>query len=73
MSRGDIMITELTAQSIAHQQEHDLVRTLERRRLAAERAVNEHGGERLALIAHLARQSRRMRTPAASSLHHAAG
>ncbi|MFC5679349.1 hypothetical protein [Aeromicrobium endophyticum] len=63
------MITEFTAQSIAHQQEHELVRTLERRRLAAERAVNEHGGDRLALIAHLARESRRAAAPRATSPH----
>ena len=63
------MITDFTAQSIAHQQENELVRTLERRRLAAERAVNEHGGERLALIAHLARQSRRTPPRATTSLH----
>ena len=53
------MITEFTAQTIAQQQERELVRTLERRRVAAERAVAQHGGERLALIAHLARESRR--------------
>ena len=63
------MITEFTAQAIAHQQEHELVRTLERRRLAAERAVNEHGGDRLALIAHLARESRRATASAAGHLH----
>ena len=63
------MITEFTAQSIAHQQEHELVRTLERRRLAAERAVNQHGGERLALIAHLARESRKARAAVAGHLH----
>jgi hypothetical protein len=69
MSIGDIMITEFTAQSIVHQQEHELVRTLERRRLAAERAVNEHGGERLALIAHLARESREVGAQAARHLY----
>ena len=53
------MITEFTAQSIAQQQERELVRTLERRRVAAERAVAQHGGQRLALIAHLAREGRR--------------
>jgi hypothetical protein len=63
------MITEFTAQSIVHQQEHELVRTLERRRLAAERAVNEHGGDRLALIAHLARESRKARSTVAGHLH----
>lgn len=55
------MITEYTAQSIVQQQERELTRTLERRRLAAERAVNAHGGDRLALIAHLARESRASR------------
>ena len=63
------MYTEFTAQSIAQHEERELVRTLERRRLAAERAVNQHGGERLALIAHLARESRRAGTTVADQLH----
>lgn len=63
------MYTEFTAQSIAQHEERELVRTLERRRLAAERAVNQHGGERLALIAHLAREGRRAGTTVAGHLH----
>lgn len=59
------MITEYTAQSIAQQQERELVRTLERRRVAADRAVAQHGGQRLALIAHLAREGRRHKGAAA--------
>ncbi len=55
------MFTEFTAQSQVQQQERELTRTLERRRVAAERAIQQHGGERLALIAHLARESRRAR------------
>jgi hypothetical protein len=61
MSRGDIMFTEYTAQSLAQQQERELAQKLERRRVAAERALEQHGGERLALIAHLAREGRRAR------------
>lgn len=53
------MYTDYTAQSIAQHEERELVARLERRRVAAERAVEQHGGERLALIAHLARESRR--------------
>ena len=55
------MFTEFTAQSQVQQQERELTRTLERRRVAAERAIQQHGGERLALIAALARESRRAR------------
>jgi len=59
------MYTDFIAQSESHQQERELTERLERRRVAAERAVQEHGGERLALIAHLARQARATRTVAA--------
>lgn len=52
------MFTEFTAQSQIRQQEQELTRTLERRRVAAERLLEQHGGERLALIAALARESR---------------
>ncbi|KQX75200.1 hypothetical protein [Aeromicrobium sp. Root472D3] len=55
------MFTEFTAQAQVQQQERELTRALERRRVAAERAIEQHGGERLALIAHLARESRRAR------------
>lgn len=63
------MFTDFTAQSIAQHEERELVRTLERRRLAAERAVNQHGGERLALIAHLARESRKAKATVAGHVH----
>ena len=53
------MINEHIAQLEAQQYERELAGRLERRRIAAERAVREHGGERLAVIAHLARQARR--------------
>ncbi|MCU1679104.1 MAG: hypothetical protein JWM93_3862 [Frankiales bacterium] len=52
------MYTEFIAQSDYQQQERELTQRLERRRVAAERAVQQHGGERLALIAHLARKGR---------------
>ncbi len=56
------MFTEFTTQPQVEQQERELALRLERRRIAAERAVQEHGGERLAVIAHLARQARRSTT-----------
>ena len=52
------MITEFIAQSEHQQHERELTQRLERRRVAAERAVQDHGGERLAVIAFLARTSR---------------
>ncbi|MEJ7635990.1 hypothetical protein [Aeromicrobium sp.] len=52
------MITEYLAQADTQQRERELVETLERRRVAAERAVEHFGGNRLALIAHLARTAR---------------
>jgi hypothetical protein len=51
------MYNDFIAQVDAQQHERELSERLEERRLAAERAVQEHGS-RLALIAHLARQSR---------------
>lgn len=59
------MINEFTSQVETQQAERELTQRLERRRVAAERAVQEHGGERLALIAHLARQARATRHVAA--------
>lgn len=58
------MLTEFTAQTQVHHHEQELTERLERRRVAAERAVAEHGGERLALIAFLARQARAPRRTA---------
>lgn len=55
------MINDFTSQVQTQQAERELTQRLERRRIAAERAVQEHGGERLALIAHLARQTRATR------------
>ena len=52
------MYTEFAAQVEAQQHERELTERLERRRVEAERAVQEHGGERLAVIAFLARQTR---------------
>lgn len=52
------MFTEFTVQSEIQQQERELVQRLERRRVAAERAVEQHGGQRLAVVAHLARRAR---------------
>jgi hypothetical protein len=52
------MFTEFTALSDAQQHERELAVRLERRRTVAERAVQQHGGDRLALIAHLARRAR---------------
>lgn len=52
------MINDYIAQVDHQQHERELAVRLEHRRIAAERAVQEHGGERLALIAYLARQAR---------------
>lgn len=52
------MINDYLAQVEQEQHERELSQRLERRRIAAERAVQEHGGERLAFIAYLARQAR---------------
>lgn len=59
------MINDYTAQIESHQRERELTERLERRRIAAERAVQRHGGSRLAVIAHLARQARAGHTGAA--------
>ncbi|MRJ78088.1 hypothetical protein GEV29_16240 [Aeromicrobium sp. SMF47] len=56
------MFTEYTAQVAVQQRERELTERLERRRVEAERAVAEHGGERLAFVAYLARQSRAARS-----------
>lgn len=56
------MYTDFIAQSESQLHESDLNRRLERRRVTAERAVAAHGGERLALMAALARQARQTRT-----------
>ncbi|TGN32569.1 hypothetical protein [Aeromicrobium chenweiae] len=58
------MYTDFIAQVAIQQHENELTERLERRRVAAERAVVEHGGERLAVIAHLARQARATRAAA---------
>jgi len=55
------MYTDYIAQSESRQHERELVERLEHRRIAAERAVQEHGGERLALLAHWAREARAAR------------
>jgi len=55
------MINDFIAQSESQQHERELTQRLEQRRIAAERAVQQHGGERLALIAHLAREARKPR------------
>jgi hypothetical protein len=52
------MINDYIAQVESHQNERELSARLERRRIAAERAVQNHGGSHLAVIAYLARQAR---------------
>lgn len=60
------MITDYIAQVDNQQHERELVETLERRRAAAERVAAERfNGDRLALIAHLARTARATRAVAA--------
>jgi hypothetical protein len=59
------MITDYTAQVDTQQRERELAVTLERRRVAAERAAMQFDGDRLALIAHLARAARTTRVAAA--------
>ena len=59
------MVTDYTTQVQFHQHESQLVRELERRRIAAARATERFGGDRLALIAHLARTARATRAVAA--------
>ena len=60
------MITDYIAQVDNQQRERQLADSVERRRVAAERvAAQALGGERLALIAHLARTARATRAVAA--------
>ena len=59
------MITDYIAQVDNQQHERELVETLERRRVAAERAARSFNGDRLAVIAHLARTARATRGVAA--------
>lgn len=60
------MITDYIAQVDNQQHERELVETLERRRAAAERVAAERfHGDRLALIAHLARTARATRAVSA--------
>lgn len=58
------MINDYIAQIDNQQHEAELVNTLERRRVAAERDSMRFDGDRLALIAHLARTSRATRAVA---------
>ncbi len=56
------MITEYIAQQEIHNRERELVTSAERRRLAAEKAAAaKFNGDRLALMAHIARQARAAR------------
>ncbi|NRQ51239.1 hypothetical protein [Aeromicrobium stalagmiti] len=59
------MYTDFTAQVTIQQQERELTERLERRRAAAQRMVEQNGGERLAVMARLARQARAPRTATA--------
>jgi hypothetical protein len=63
--RETIMITDYIAQVDNQQHERELVETLERRRVAAERVARRYNGDRLAVIAHLARTARATRGVAA--------
>jgi hypothetical protein len=54
------MYNDFTTQLEHQQREHELTERLERRRVAAERMVQEHGSP-LAVIAHLAREGRASR------------
>ncbi|MDR7086515.1 hypothetical protein J2X11_001354 [Aeromicrobium panaciterrae] len=59
------MITEYIAQQEIHNRERELVTKVERRRVAAERAAAKNfNGDRLALMAHIARQARATRAVA---------
>ena len=59
------MITEYIAQQEIHNRERQLVTNAERRRVAAERvAAEKFNGDRLALMAHIARQARATRAVA---------
>jgi hypothetical protein len=59
------MTTDYIAHTEYHYHEAELVEQVERRRIAAERAVKRFDGDRLALIAHLARTARATRAVAA--------
>lgn len=52
------MYNDYVAQTENQQRERELTRTVERRRMVAERAAMRFDGDRLALIAHLARAAR---------------
>jgi hypothetical protein len=56
------MNTDYTTQIENNQHERELVESLERRRIAADRAAASFDGDRLALLAHLARAARRDRS-----------
>ena len=59
------MITEYIAQQEIQNRERELVAKVERRRVAAERVATERfNGDRLALMAHIARQARATRAVA---------
>ncbi len=63
------MITDFIAQQESQHREYEVVQTAERRRVAAERAAAEHfNGDRLALMAHIARQVRATRAIAAKPI-----
>lgn len=55
------MYNDFIAQVEIHQHEVELAKRLELRRIAAERAAQQHGGSRLAVVAHLARRDRAAR------------
>ena len=59
------MITDYIAQVDNQQHERELVETLERRRVAADRVARRFDGDRLAVIAHLARTARATRVATA--------
>lgn len=59
------MFNDYIAQVETQQHERELTETLERRRVAAERDAMQFDGDRLALIAHLARAARNTRAVAA--------
>lgn len=60
-----IMITDYLAQQDIQHREHEVAQSAERRRVAAERvAAEQFNGDRLALMAHIARQARATRAVA---------
>jgi hypothetical protein len=66
IERDGIMLTDFIAQVENQQHERELVETIERRRVAAERAVADRfEGDRLAFMAHLARTARATRAVSA--------